>query len=121
VDFFGGTQQPNVVQELGQREPTSQKSLVILSDVWLDKPTVLEHLAILFEGYETYACPDAFIFMGNFISKSTHNLQLYKSYFDALGALIAKYPGCAQVCLQCLGGRTIFKFLNNCLSLFFPP
>ena len=42
--------------------------LVILSDVWLDKPVVMTKLAKLFAGYSAFP-PTAFVFMGNFASE----------------------------------------------------
>lgn len=83
---------------------------VILSDVYLDSPTVLEKLECMLEGYSTFSPLPIFVFMGNFTSKplssssssSGGGPKAMMSYFDDLTNIITKFPNVAQ------NGRFVF-------------
>jgi DNA polymerase epsilon subunit 2 len=69
--------------------------IVFVSDLWLDKPSVLLKFNQLLAGYATLP-PTAFVLMGNFvssggnggISKQSENL---KELLSQLGDMIAEY------------------------------
>jgi len=69
--------------------------IVILSDVHLDKPKVLQKIATMLEGLKEHV-PPAFVFMGNFTSAPFANqpgeMQKLKGYFDGLCDVLLKYP-----------------------------
>eukprot|EP00457_Paulinella_chromatophora_P005543 gb/GEZN01005560.1/.p1 GENE.gb/GEZN01005560.1/~~gb/GEZN01005560.1/.p1 ORF type:complete len:534 (-),score=90.17 gb/GEZN01005560.1/:109-1710(-) len=69
--------------------------VVILAQVHLDRPQVMEKLRVLFQGMEP-ACPPLFVFMGNFTSQpfgiSAGDRRAYQGYMDGLADLIAEFP-----------------------------
>jgi co-chaperonin GroES (HSP10) len=73
---------------------------VILSDVHLDNPSVLDKLEVMFEGYSDFAPLPVFVFMGNFTSKpllsSFNGANDSISYFEDLANLICKFPKIAS-------------------------
>lgn len=75
--------------------------VIVLSDVHLDKPKVMEKLKTMFEGLEP-AMPPVFIFAGNFLSQrfpanaSWHDMKRIKQCFDNLCDLILEFPSLAQ-------------------------
>ena len=82
-------------------EQTAQDaSLVILSDVWLDQPMVLQKLRTLFTGFSQAVTPIAFVFIGNFKSVpyiyNGENSRAYRDSFDQLAQLISEFPLLAQ-------------------------
>lgn len=83
--------------------------MVILSDVWLDKPQVLEKLKVLFEGFQD-SPPACFVFMGNFMSRSfqfgiqQNDRELYRKNFDRLADVVKQFP-------VFLSGQTEFVFV----------
>ena len=71
VNFFGGPSAVAVKSSAKLRaieEENQEAMFVILSDVWLDLPKVMDKLRILFHGYAAVP-PTLFIFCGNFISE----------------------------------------------------
>ncbi len=68
---------------------------VILSDVWLDKPAVLDNLRILFKGFSGGYAP-LFVLMGNFTSRPLglrgEDLAKLRGYFGRLAKLILEFP-----------------------------
>jgi len=79
--------------------------VVVVSDLYLDKPQVMARLGEMLSGLEA-ACPPLFVFMGNFTSKPMParpgDHKKLKSYFDALADLIAKFPA------LCKSSRFVF-------------
>lgn len=76
----------------------SDAMFIILSDVHLDKPQVMEKLKTLFDGFQ-YADPlPLFIFIGNFSSKpyTGEGVKKWIDNFNELGNLIAEYPNIAE-------------------------
>jgi DNA polymerase epsilon subunit 2 len=82
-------------------------SFVIISDIWLDQPMVLDKLKVLFSGYADAITPFMFILIGNFQSSPfVHCASQLKSYkgissftqdgFEYLANLIADYPVLAK-------------------------
>ncbi|KAI8080717.1 DNA polymerase alpha/epsilon subunit B-domain-containing protein [Gilbertella persicaria] len=68
---------------------------VIVSDVHLDQPKVMQSLRRIFEGYSSGQIPLAFIMMGNFSSKpfvyAGSESDEYKDNFSALADLISEF------------------------------
>ena len=72
---------------------------VILSDVYLDSPTVLEKLEHMLEGYSDFTPLPIFVFMGNFTSKplsGSEGAKAMMGYFEDLTAIISKFPTVAN-------------------------
>ncbi|TMW63259.1 hypothetical protein Poli38472_002200 [Pythium oligandrum] len=76
-------------------------TFIVLSDVHLDDPQVMQHLDLLFQGLES-VLPSLFILMGDFLSTpvgvgaGSNTLEDLKDYLDELGNLILKYPKLAE-------------------------
>lgn len=74
-------------------------SFVILSDVHLDQAKVMKALRVILEGYSNARIPLAFIFIGNFSSKtfqySASQSSEYKDNFTALADLIGEFQNLA--------------------------
>ena len=70
---------------------------VILSDVHLDKPTVMEKLETLFDGFQDMDPLPAFVLMGNFCSiPIARDPKLMISNFEELANVICKFPRIAK-------------------------
>jgi len=74
--------------------------VAVLSDVWLDKPKVMQALRLLFKGFSENP-PLAFVFMGSFLSmpfvyNGADSIR-YKECFDELADLIADFPTLARL------------------------
>jgi len=104
INFFGGPLEASAKSNADllriEQSGSDDGTLVILSDVWLDKPSVMSKLAKLFAGYAAIP-PTAFIFMGNFTSEvhpggaATHSRSL-QDHFRALGEVMAEHPDLVQ-------------------------
>ncbi len=79
---------------------------VVLSDVYLDSPAVIEKIERMLEGYSDFNPLPIFVFMGNFTSKplssSSEGTKAMISYFEDLANVICKFPQVANE------GRFIF-------------
>eukprot|EP01112_Ceratiomyxa_fruticulosa_P022380 TRINITY_DN8173_c0_g2_i1.p1 TRINITY_DN8173_c0_g2~~TRINITY_DN8173_c0_g2_i1.p1 ORF type:complete len:559 (+),score=89.64 TRINITY_DN8173_c0_g2_i1:155-1831(+) len=103
VDFFGSSIHPHMLQKLQVYEQQEDNLIVILSDVWLDSPKVLDKLTKLFRGYESIV-PSAFVLIGNFTSRALVGGEHYmlSDYFDQLCNIIMNFPSLVE------GSRFIF-------------
>ncbi len=105
VDLFGGAPDQALRSEIEVFQKSAEDTmLVVLSDVWLDKPGCMAKLEQLFEGYKDIV-PTAFIFMGNYMSRplsQTADVGRLQTAFAGLARLIVKYKSLA------LGSRWIF-------------
>lgn len=76
-------------------EQTEDSMFVVVSNVHLDRPKVMEKLKELFTGYSAFP-PTAFILIGNFMSRpfghATDDMRVFKDHFDALAKLISTFP-----------------------------
>lgn len=74
-------------------------SFVLLADVWLDRPDVVEHLSRLLAAYNAQP-PDLLVLMGNFCSKpfstTSEEVQAYRSRFEQLASLLGSFEGIAE-------------------------
>ena len=102
-DFFGaGRLRPADVKRLVESEAVSTSDMfVLVSDVWLDKPTTLSRLKMIFEGFDgSDAIPTMFVLMGDFCSTPLNtgntqqgaNFETYKQGFDRLADLLEHFP-----------------------------
>lgn len=96
VNFFGGpssTCAKSSVKLSAMMNENQDSMFVLISDVHLDDPRVMEKLATIFMGYVD-APPTAFVFMGNFSSKpyGPQKNQKLRENFKALGDLILGHP-----------------------------
>lgn len=82
-------------QQLLESSEHANDMIVMLSDVHLDKPQVLEKLSTMLEGLAS-SIPPAFVFCGNFTSRPFSNapgeMARLKGCFDALADLLSKFP-----------------------------
>ncbi len=105
VDLFGGAPEALLRSEIEIFQRSAEDTmLVVLSDVWLDKPSCMAKLEQLFEGYKDIV-PTAFIFMGNYTSRplsQTADVTKLQASFAGLARLIVKFKSLA------LGSRWIF-------------
>ncbi|GAB5365978.1 hypothetical protein AAMO2058_001105100 [Amorphochlora amoebiformis] len=69
--------------------------VVVLSEIWLDKPEVLDYLRILLKGL-SQSVPPLFVLMGNFTSKplglNAGDIEKLSGYFDELADLLLEFP-----------------------------
>ncbi|CAM9215034.1 unnamed protein product [Ascophyllum nodosum] len=101
ADLFGTGVNPQQMERMRQLEiKASDAMFVIVSDVHLDKPQVMEKLEVLFDGFQHVQPPPHFVLMGNFCSSPvTHapdSVAQAVARFDALCKLILKFPGLAS-------------------------
>jgi hypothetical protein len=107
-------------------EAELSRIFVVLSDVHLDSPTVMEKLRVLLGGYAQMDPPPAcFVLMGNFFSTPPGNAGgtdrgLASHCFAQLGSLIQEFPALAEetqfvLVVSARPGRCI-----PCLSLVYP-
>eukprot|EP00970_Alexandrium_tamarense_P015658 scaffold5359_cov173-Alexandrium_tamarense.AAC.2 len=72
---------------------------VVLSDVHLDSPAVIEKIELMLEGYSDFTPLPIFVFMGNFTSKplsgASDGTKAMIGYFEDLAAVITKFPNIA--------------------------
>lgn len=96
----------------------NSSSFVVLSDVYLDQPRVLQQLESLFATYENFAIPriPCFVIMGNFCSPTSHQPQQQNQQYsqnsvgqgrtvsaiEELVTLITKFPRLAQYAHFCI-------------------
>ncbi|KAI3430534.1 hypothetical protein D9Q98_005127 [Chlorella vulgaris] len=96
LDFFGGVV-PDERQLLGWEARHAEDRIVLLSDVWLDRPDILDRLHTVFGGFSQLEQPPSlFVLLGSFQSydataANTHYARL-REHFAALGRLINQYP-----------------------------
>ena len=94
MNMFGGQQHSTAVgcnKTLAEKAKGHQNDMaVILSDIWLDIPAVIEKLRLLFNGFID-SPPYAFVFFGNFLS--THygerQSQVFRAKFAEFYAMLS--------------------------------
>lgn len=73
---------------------------VVLSDVYLDSPAVIEKIERMLAGYSDFNPLPIFVFMGNFTSKplssASQGTKAMISYFEDLANVICKFPNVAN-------------------------
>ena len=109
-DPYGGAASAEETARLAALEGEDPNGLVVLSDVWLDRPKTFERLASLFQGMAPLE-PCGFVFIGNFTSVPYQTLPdapgdhpgdprksplvQVAGFFDRLYELIASFPDMA--------------------------
>jgi len=95
VNFFGGPSETSlktstVLADMEANNPDAM--FVFLSDVWLDKLTVIERLRRLFNGYNSMP-PTGFVLCGNFLSSigEPGYAAKLKEHFKLLGEMISQF------------------------------
>eukprot|EP00569_Conticribra_weissflogii_P007768 CAMPEP_0171338262 /NCGR_PEP_ID=MMETSP0878-20121228/7221_1 /TAXON_ID=67004 /ORGANISM="Thalassiosira weissflogii, Strain CCMP1336" /LENGTH=565 /DNA_ID=CAMNT_0011840027 /DNA_START=132 /DNA_END=1829 /DNA_ORIENTATION=+ len=102
TDIFHSIGSLSELQKLRQQELQHGQdgTFVILSDVHLDKPTVIENIDKMLDGYKDFDPLPIFVFMGNFTSKplsgAADGTKAMMSYFEDLASVIGKYPRMAK-------------------------
>jgi DNA polymerase epsilon subunit 2 len=89
VQAFGGNLSDEQLRILDRHEHDGAEGMfVIITEVHLDNPRVIEKLTELFQGYEDATPPEAYIFMGSFCSstfvQSADGVRSYKEGFERL-------------------------------------
>ena len=107
VDMFGGAPDQALRHEIELYQTNAEHvMLVVLSDVWLDKPASMAKLETLFEGYQDIV-PTAFVFLGNYTSRpfaqTADDVAKLQASFLGLTRLIIKFKSLA------LGSKWIFS------------
>jgi DNA polymerase epsilon subunit 2 len=80
-------------------EEAVESFFVIVSDLQLDRPAVLEKLQMMFEGYENAGAEPIFVLMGNFVNKpatSPGGREVVNDAFSSLSDAIASCPRLAK-------------------------
>ncbi|MEW5317701.1 MAG: hypothetical protein WDW38_008982 [Sanguina aurantia] len=111
LNFFGGAELSNEqLFELSEAEDNHGESrVVVLANVWLDKPEVLKGLADVLKGYAAAATPPAmFVLMGNFHSRASEggggggagpvDFLAMRECFDTLAHMIDLEPRIKEHC-----------------------
>lgn len=85
--LFQGNDYPMNISESQQNQ-----IIIMLSDIWLDHESVLNKLEKLFRSFHSEnICPNAIVFMGNFLSPDEDQLLHLKNGFQHLASLLQKY------------------------------
>jgi DNA polymerase epsilon subunit 2 len=107
VDMFGAEPDSALQSEIELYQNNAEHvMLVVLSDVWIDRPSCMAKLETLFEGYQDIV-PTAFVFMGTYTShafaQTAEDASKLQALFSGLARLILKFRTLA------LGSRWIFS------------
>ncbi|XP_055330849.1 DNA polymerase epsilon subunit 2-like isoform X2 [Paramacrobiotus metropolitanus] len=96
-NFFGGPSQVSLklsskLKRLEQKN--ADDMIVIVSDLWLDRPDVLSKIDVMFKGFHQLR-PFCFVFCGDFVSQTERvdHGRLLQEGLDELRKIIQKYPG----------------------------
>ncbi len=101
LNFFGGPHDKCVKSSAKlarlEKERADASMFVFLSDVWLDRPAVLQMLNKMFAGYAAMP-PTCFVLMGNFLSEpyGSRQARVLSERLAVLGEMIAEYPELVQ-------------------------
>lgn len=94
--FANGTRQSQLPQMINMEKESTSMLIVILSDVQLDKPSVIDNLGKVFAGFETNGIDPLFIIMGSFISKPVSRVlggrKLITEALNVLADAICLHP-----------------------------
>ena len=100
LDTFGNETRQQQVMHMQEIEARSHESLfVILSDLKIDRPLVMEKLQTVFEGYEQCGVDPLFILIGSFTSMNylqDGNREAIKEVFDNLANVICSCTRLSQ-------------------------
>lgn len=96
LDLFGGTP-PEERQLLSWEARHADDRIVLLSDVWLDRPDVVQRLHTVLSGFSQLEQPPSlFALMGPFQSynaaAASSSYPRLREHFAALGRVINQYP-----------------------------
>ena len=95
ADIFGCMQTIAQVEGIREQEQEHDGMFVILSDLYLDKPGVIERLEFMLDKYqEMEGDMPVFVFMGNFTSSSDPKTVI--GYLDELANMIGNMPRLAN-------------------------
>lgn len=98
---FGGDLSEELLEALASLEPAHADGMfVVLSEVHLDNPRVIERLDDLFQGYEGSSPPVAYVIMGSFCSStfmpSAEGVSSYRDGFERLKFMMRKLTNHVQ-------------------------
>lgn len=99
TDIFGNESSPQQMALSLEMEIQAIESMfIIISDLQIEKPLVLEKLQQVFQGYANTGINPLFILMGNFVSRSalvSGGREAVASAFSQLADTIASVPDIA--------------------------
>ena len=99
-DPFGYCLRPQQQLQMKEMETkATEEMFVIMSDIQLDRPMVVEKLQRVFEGFENAGTEPLFILMGNFVNKpatAPGGREAVTEAFSALADAIASCPRLAK-------------------------
>jgi len=102
-DIFNSIGSLSELEKLSDQEIEhgQEGMFVVLSDVYLDSPSVIEKIERMLEGYSDFSPLPIFVFMGNFTSKplsggASEGTKAMMSYFEDLTNIICKFPNVAN-------------------------
>jgi DNA polymerase epsilon subunit 2 len=105
VDFLGLPMPTDAEREQmkSMEQDNEDAMFVVLSDVHLDNPSVMEKLHDLFTGFDVHSKkPPLFLFIGNFVSRPCGtgpeqvSMSQFREYLGKLGELIASFPALVE-------------------------
>jgi len=101
TDIFDSVGSLSELEKLQSQEVEhgAEGAFVVLSDVHLDSPAVVEKLEQMLEGYSDFSPLPIFVFMGNFTSRplsSSEGTKATIGYFEDLANIISKFPNVAN-------------------------
>lgn len=107
TDIFDSIGSLSELEKLREQEIEhgQEGMFVVLSDVYLDSPAVMERIERMLAGYSTFDPLPIFVFMGNFTSRPLSgggSTKAMMGYFEDLASVICKFPKVAS------DGRFVF-------------
>lgn len=101
IDTLNQNMRQQQLDDMLQLEQTATNTvMVVMSDLKLDRPLVLEKLQQVFDGFEANGIDPFFVLMGSFLSKPISRMSggrgLAKATFSSLADVIASCPRLAQ-------------------------
>ena len=96
TDIFNSINSLSELEKLREQEIKhgQEGMFVILSDVYLDSPAVMERIERMLTGYSTFDPLPIFVFMGNFTSRPLSgggSTKAMMGYFEDLANVICKF------------------------------
>ncbi len=97
-DLFGSHFRSQHMEQMKAMELQAESQLVvIISEIYLDKPIVLEQFRKILSGFEQNGLSPLYVMIGSFFSKSyfkvNNGKEIMKQQFHRLGEVISEFPG----------------------------
>jgi DNA polymerase epsilon subunit 2 len=99
VDAFGTGVRHEQLEQMAELEDKSSDIFILISDVCLDKPKVLDRLEKVFQGFENWDVVPLFVLVGNFVHTTVfmeNGRNIIIEAFTKLANLIGSFPRLSQ-------------------------